>query len=113
MNSIFQILGQQLRKARKDRGMTQTELSHRVGRSFTRVSELERDLKSDRWGRDRLTLFAEICDALDVVPVLVPRARAQQIERSLEPATVGPRRNVSSAFDEVFVDLEDDDEEIG
>src|SRR5579871_1690251 len=104
--TVFAKLGAQLRFARKQRGLSQSELAQRVGRSSTRVSELERDLAGDRWGRDRLTLFAEICDALDLVPLLVPRSRAADVETVLAeraPATGPPVR--TTAFDELFVDL--------
>ena len=112
MSTIFKSLGEQLKSARKRRGLSQGALAARVGRSSTRVSELERELASDRLGRDRLTLFAEICDALDLVPILVPRSRAEQVERTLqrqEPGTSG-RGMHTTPFDELFVDLGDDSE---
>jgi transcriptional regulator with XRE-family HTH domain len=112
MSGILTNLGKQLRSARKQRGLNQTELAKRVGRSFTRVSELERELAGARWGRDRLTLFADICDALDLVPVLVPRARLGDVEAVLEPGQpVGGRGPVTTPFDDLFVDLGNDDEE--
>jgi transcriptional regulator with XRE-family HTH domain len=111
MITIFARLGQQLRSVRKQRGLSQSELADRVGRSSTRVSELERDLAGDRWGRDRLTLFAEICDALDLVPVLVPRARVDEVERIVEGKTTpAGRPRPSTAFDDLFVDLDNDKE---
>jgi transcriptional regulator with XRE-family HTH domain len=106
--SIFSTLGEQLRTLRAERGWSQPALAERLGRNRARISELERDLASGRWGRDRLTLFAEICDALDVVPVLVPKARAPEIRQMVEGATrkkseySAPAR---SAFDELFIDL--------
>jgi len=108
--NIFTSLGEQIKRARKSRRMTQADLAARVGRSMPRVSELERDLEGNRWGRDRLTLFAEICDALDLVPVLVPRARAAEVEAVLRPASSSsvPRRPAPSAFDDLFVDLGDE-----
>jgi transcriptional regulator with XRE-family HTH domain len=113
MASVFRTLGEQLKRARKDRAMSQAELARRVGRSVTRVSELERDLNGGRWGRDRLTLFAEICDTLDLEPVLVPRARVGEVGRLLgqsldSPPAQGP---VTSRFDDLFVDLGDEDED--
>ena len=74
--AIFPVVGDQLRALRVKRGWSQPALAERVGRNRARISELERDLTNNRLGRDRLTLFAEVCDALDVVPVLVPRARS-------------------------------------
>jgi transcriptional regulator with XRE-family HTH domain len=109
---IFGELGEALRRARRARGLTQPQLARRLGRDQARISELERDLRNNRLGRDRLTLFAEMCDALDLVPVLVPRARVQDVRALIAPSSVpctGPF--TGSAFDDVFVDLSDDDEE--
>lgn len=117
-NDIFQQLGGALKAARHDKGLTQGQLAKRLGREQGRVSELETDLVRGRLGKDRLTLLAEICDALDLVPVLVPRAQAGALSSALAGAAphlqgawpshahVAPR----STFDEVFVDLGDDDE---
>jgi transcriptional regulator with XRE-family HTH domain len=108
--TVFNQLGEQLRAARAARGMSQPALAARIGRDRARSSELERDLASNRWGRDRLTLFAEICDAFDVVPVLVPRTEAATVRRMLDgsDADVTSGRPVTSAFDELFVDLNDE-----
>lgn len=109
---VFSLLGEQLRAWRGKRAMTQPELARRLGRDRARISELERDLIGGRWGRDRLTLFAEICDALDLVPVLVPRAQAGAIRERVEgPNSPGFSRPVTSAFDDSFVDLSEDEEE--
>ena len=110
--TIFTILGEQLLRLRDERGMSQSALAERLGRNRARVSELERDLAGGRWGRDRLTLFAEICDALDVVPVMVPRAQADAVRSQIEGArSVEYRQPVNSPFDELFVDLGEDGEE--
>src|SRR3546814_9611454 len=82
--TVFSLLGDQLRGWREKRAMTQPALAQRLGRDRARISELERDLIGGRWGRDRLTLFAEICDALDLVPVLVPRAQAPALRHQVE-----------------------------
>jgi transcriptional regulator with XRE-family HTH domain len=111
MNStIFATLGEQLRALRTRRSLTQPALAQRLGRDRARISELERDLLGSRWGRDRLTLFAEMCDALDVVPVLVPRAQAAAVRAAVEgqQAAAEPRRPTGSAFDDLFVDLSED-----
>lgn len=109
--SIFAVLGEQLRALRSARDMSQPALAERLGRNRARISELERDLIGERWGRDRLTLFAEICDALDVVPVLVPKARVSEIRHKIDgTSSVDFHRPVRSAFDELFVDLSDKDE---
>jgi transcriptional regulator with XRE-family HTH domain len=114
MSSIFRTLGEQLRRARKDRDMSQAEIARRVGRSVNRVSELERDLTSDRWGRDRLTLFAEICDTLDVQPILVPRARVNEVQQLLGRSNLPLAGSaiVTTPFDDLFVDLSEHEDEI-
>lgn len=109
--STFTSLGRQIRQERRKAEMSQRELASRVGRNAVRISEFERDLLNDRWGRDRLTLLVEICDALGLDIVLVPRARASEIEslvRGTPPDM--PRGDVASAFDDLFVDLGDEDE---
>ncbi len=111
-STIFSTIGEQLRALRAERGWTQPALAERLGRNRARISELERDLANDRLGRDRLTLFAEICDALGVVPVLVPSARADEIRRQVSTSPNGSSASapVRPAFDELFVDLGDDEE---
>lgn len=112
MDEIFQGLGDQLRGWRMRRKMSQPELAARLGRNRARISELERDLIGGRWGRDRLTLFAEICDALDLVPVLVPRARAAQLRAEIEGKSIGEfHAPTRSAFEDLFVDLDADETE--
>uniref|UniRef100_B0T5I3 Transcriptional regulator, XRE family n=1 Tax=Caulobacter sp. (strain K31) TaxID=366602 RepID=B0T5I3_CAUSK len=120
-SDIFQQLGGALKAARRTKGLTQGQLAKRLGREQGRVSELETDLVRGRLGKDRLTLLAEICDALDLVPVLMPRAQASAMI-GLQPGrdanalahgsgsqhAHGPPR---STFEELFVDLGDEDEE--
>lgn len=114
-NDIFPQLGGALKAARRSRGLTQDQLAKRLGREQGRVSELETDLTRGRLGKDRLTLLVEICDALDLVPVLIPRSQVGTQAGKPPPAQgswahqthITPR----STFDEVFVDLGDEDEE--
>jgi transcriptional regulator with XRE-family HTH domain len=114
LNEIFRHLGEQLRGWRVRRGLRQPELASRLGRNRARISELERDLLGGRWGRDRLTLFAEICDALDLVPVLVPRARAAQLRAEIEGTSrTDFHAPTASAFEELFVDLDAGEDEEG
>ena len=110
MMSILSSLGEQLRHARSRARLSQAALANRIGRSATRISELERDFKQNRWGRDRLTLLIEICDALGVEPVLLPRAQAAEVRAYLDRAddTVRPREEPASAFEELFIDLDDE-----
>ena len=110
--STLASLGSQIRRERLKADMSQRDLGSRVGRNAVRISEFERDLLRDRWGRDRLTLLVEICDALALDIVLVPRARAAEIESLVRgtPSSI-PREDVTSAFDDLFVDLGDDEDE--
>lgn len=110
--AVFSSLGMQLRALRAKRGWSQPALAGRLGRDRARISELERDLVSGRQGRDRLTLFAEICDAFDVEPVLVPRDMAADIRALIAGPRADTRRSQDtvSVFDELFVDLGDEEE---
>ncbi len=111
---IAESLGRQLVAVRKARGLSQRDLAKRVQRSPTRVAELEADLLKGRSPRDRLALLLDLCDSLDMVPMLVPRSRVREAEALLghagadASAAAGPVRSV---FDEVFVDLGGDGEE--
>jgi len=67
---IFERLADQIATARKARGLRRTELAARIGRSPARLTEFERDMTSGRLSKDRLTLLVQICDALDLVPVI-------------------------------------------
>ncbi|MGZ2487693.1 transcriptional regulator with XRE-family HTH domain [Rhizobium pisi] len=111
-STIFNTLGEQLLAARKRRGLSQPALATRLGRDRARISELERDLATDRLGRDRLTLFAEICDALDLIPVLLPKSRIAEVKARIGDTSAQQNRGTAaSAFDELFVDLDEDDSE--
>ncbi|MBB6305568.1 MULTISPECIES: helix-turn-helix domain-containing protein [Rhizobium] len=108
--TIFNTLGEQLLAARKQRGLSQPALATRLGRDRARISELERDLATDRRGRDRLTLFAEICDALDLVPVLLPKSRIGEVRQLIGDAGDQLNKGTAvSAFEELFIDLDEDD----
>jgi transcriptional regulator with XRE-family HTH domain len=114
---IARSLGSHLVEGRKAKGFSQREVAKIVQRSPTRVAELESDLLKERSHRDRLALVIDLCDALDLIPMLVPRSRAGEIDRLLgrgtadAPAVPGVTR---SFYNEIFVDLgkgEDDEEE--
>lgn len=113
-SQIFTMLGEALRTARKTKGLTQSQLAKRLGREQGRVSELETDLARGRMGKDRLTLLVEMCDALDLVPVLLPRAEALS-RTQVSPAPGSPPLSAHvaprSAFDELFIDLGEDEED--
>lgn len=108
-NPILSPIGAALRAARHRRGFGQADLAARVGRPVPRISELETDLLRERIGRDRLSLLAEVCDALDLALVVVPREALARVEDAIEAA---PRRAVhpqqASMFDDLFVDLSDE-----
>lgn len=108
---IAENLGAQIRHARTARKLTQPDLAARLGRDRARISELERDLLNARIGRDRLALLLEICDALDLAPMLVPVEKLAAVRAVLSAsATVAtPAGQASNAFDDVFVDLSDED----
>ena len=112
-HDIFSQLGAQLRVCREARGWTQPDMATRVGRSPARISELENDLLKGRLGRDRLTLFAEICDALNLVPILVPRDRVTAVRdiANAKSRRVQSPETPGSAFDDLFVDLGESDED--
>ena len=101
-------LGAAIRAERRRRGLNQADLAARVGRAPARISELERDLLTSRLGKDRLTLLAEICDALDLVMVLRPRDQLTGPEFSERGSTPRAAGDQPSVFDEVFVDLSAD-----
>jgi len=105
-------MGETLRARRQERGLSQPDMAHRLGRSRARITELEVDLLHGRVGRDRLGLLAEACDALDLIPILVPRERTQAVQRLMEN-TPNQRIALTSkrAFDDLFVDLADEAEE--
>jgi transcriptional regulator with XRE-family HTH domain len=100
-SDFLQQIGAAIRAERRRRGLNQADLAARLGRSPSRVSELEQDLLKDRRGKDRLTLLADICDALDLT--LVAKGADQRLG-SAPPGgrEAGPR---TSVFDDVFVDL--------
>ena len=81
---LFAPIGEQLRRTREARGLSQAALALLIGRSQGRISEFERELRKNRIGRDRLTLLADICDELGLEPILVPRSRAAEIRKIAE-----------------------------
>lgn len=98
-------LGQALLTERRRRGFNQADLAARLGRAPARISEFERDLKTNRLGKDRLTLLAEICDALDLVMTITPRDQILERVQSPKFAATTASGAPPSVFDEVFVDL--------
>ena len=108
-DALFPRLAAAIKAARTARGLTQAMLAERLGRAPARVSEFETDLTRARLGKDRLSMLAEICDALDLVPILAPREDLEAIEAVLSlPQRPRMVPSQQSLFDEVFVDLSDD-----
>ncbi|MCP2138119.1 transcriptional regulator with XRE-family HTH domain [Rhizobium sp. SLBN-94] len=112
--TVFQSLGEQLLAARKKRDLSQPTLAEQLGRNRARISELERDLANNRLGRDRLTLFAELCDTLVLVSVLIPKSRMESVRLPVDDIPA-PRHSIEAprAFDELFIDLDDDETKEG
>lgn len=112
---LSETLGRHLAAGRKARGLSQRMMAERVQRNPARVAEIESDLLHGRTHRDRLTLLLDMCDSLDLVPMLVPRSRAREVEALLglgraetgAPSAAGAAPRV---FDEVFVDLGGDED---
>lgn len=111
MSAILRALGEQIKAARRRRGMTQPALAGRVGRTQARISEFERDLTTGRMGRDRLTLLVEICDALNLTPILVSQNQVEAVRQILNAAGPSPSGREPITFDEVFVDLSDSEDD--
>jgi transcriptional regulator with XRE-family HTH domain len=109
LDVILRDLGTQLKAVRATRGLTQPDLANRLGRDRARISEFERDLLNAKVGRDRFALFVEICDALDLTPLLVPRTKLAAVAEMLGPRSLRTQTPAagSTAFDDVFVDLSD------
>lgn len=109
---LYTKMGEALRSRRRARGWSQPDLAGRLGRARARISELEGDLLHARAARDRLNLLVEACDALDLVPILVPRERVSAVERLL---TETPSKKIAltptRAFDDLFVDLSEEGED--
>jgi transcriptional regulator with XRE-family HTH domain len=108
-SNLLPALGDAIRAERRRRGLTQTDLAFRLGRATPRISEFESDLKANHMRRDRLTLLAEICDALDLVLILAPRNG--EARQAMPPGGKASSTPEPSAFDELFVDLSDGHEE--
>ena len=92
-------LGTALRQARLSRGLSQAQVADRVGRATPRISELESDLLHDKSGRDRLALLADVCDALGLALLAVPRERLPRVQSLLDVAATPPQSpDQSSVF---------------
>lgn len=87
ISTVFQSLGAQLLAVRKKRNLSQPALAERLGRKRARISELERNLANNRLGRDRLTLFAELFDTLNVRNSVLPSCRVTGISMAQSLAT--------------------------
>ena len=73
------MLGEELRKAREQAGMTQEQLAFESGLSRPYISQLEHDMKSPR-----LDTFFLLCDALGI--------SAEELIGRVDRARKGPPR---------------------
>ena len=98
----FSVIGQTTARSPQNRRLSQPALAERVGRNRARISELERDHANNRLGRARLTLFAEFCDLLDLVPMLVPKSRMENVRPLFDDIPFPSHSTeVQKAFDEL------------
>ncbi len=112
-SAISRDLGQALADARRAKGLSQRAVARKVGRTQARVAELETSLKSSQPIRDRLSLLVDLCEALGVVPVLVPRSRTLDVRALIGQAGAAPVHgsdNATGRFDELFIELRDDED---
>ena len=69
--SALEAFGANVARARKKRGLTQEEVSHRSGIHVTEVSRIERGLRDPR-----VTTLVRLADALEVSPAVLLRGVA-------------------------------------
>ena len=107
MISIGKTLAQAFRAARKQYGLRQSDVATRLNRDTGRVAQLENDLEKGRPKRDRLQLFLEMADALNLVPVLVPRNRMGEVNSLLTGTSTSELTKPRSVYEELH-DIPDD-----
>jgi hypothetical protein len=100
-------LYQQLQQIRHGAGLTFAALASAINRPAPRISEFMNSLAQATPHRDRMTTFIDMCEALSVVPVLVPRERLNEIEHLIGRVTVvrSSGAPVQDVYDETFIDL--------
>ena len=106
-------LSVQLRGAMRRSNRNQQKVASDLGKAPARISDLLRGLDTGKSVNDRLTLMVEMADLLGMVPVLVPKRQLEQVMTILGQAPPTPMTGGSapSLFDDVFIDLSDDDED--
>ncbi len=75
MNYSVQVFADQLRAARKKKGLSQRALSAKIGIAQSHISKLEQGLIDFQ-----LSTFIEMARALDLEPVLVSREHLTAVE---------------------------------
>src|SRR5690606_27448506 len=101
MISIGETLSRAFRTARKQLGFRQADVAASLDRNTGRIAELENDLKQGRSKRDRLQLFLEMADVLNLVPVLVPKHRVGEVHRLLNDQAPGELTKQRSVYEEL------------
>jgi len=99
--NVANALAKTFRTTRKQLGFRQADVAARLHRSMGRIAELENDLEQGRCKRDRLQLFLEMADALNLVPVLVPQNRVGEVERILHQSARGELTKPRSVYEEL------------
>lgn len=94
-------LAKTFRTTRKQLGFRQADVAARLHRNMGRIAELENDLEQGRSKRDRLQLFLEMADTLNLVPVLVPQNRVGEVERILNQASSSELTRPRSVYEEL------------
>lgn len=101
MISVGATLSQAFRTARKQLGFRQADIAARLDRHTGRIAELENDLEQGRSKRDRLQLFLQMADMLNLVPVLVPKHRVGEVHRLLNDQPPGELTKPRSIYEEL------------
>ena len=95
-----------------ERGLTQRSLAQSLDRRAPRISELLRGLERSDVKQDRLCLLLDVADVLGLELVLAPSEKMEQVRKLLGETgnTIMTPHHPPSIFDELFIDLSDDDE---
>jgi transcriptional regulator with XRE-family HTH domain len=86
MDSVIELFGENVRRARQDHGWTQADLSAESGLAVVQISRIERGKREIR-----LTTFIRLLDALDTSPeTLLKGLRAQSKSSDAEGDVLHP-----------------------
>lgn len=105
-------LAEQIRRRMSERRLTQRALAQSLDRPAPRISELLRGLERSEVRQDRLRLLSDLADALGLELVLAPVEKMEQVRKLLGETgdKIMTPHHPPSVFDELFIDLSDDDE---